>query len=108
MLVKLLPYSSLAEDAISGGLWDLSVLMDAVPTEGPNLALCILGRRCQVQCCFPYPVGKIPHTKWERIIPPPFQEAWKAFLDDLSKPKPSADKLDKHVQAGSTFLLYYL
>ena len=34
----------------------------------------------------------------EKVIPPPFQEAWKAFIDDLSKAKPSADKLDKHIQ----------
>ena len=45
-----------------------------------------------------YSGGKIPQCKWERIIPAPFEEAWKAFIDDLSKPKPSAEKLDKHVQ----------
>ena len=56
-----------------------------------------LGDVVRFSAAFQYPGGKIPHTKWERIIPP-FQEAWKAFLDDLSKPKPSADKLDKHVQ----------
>ena len=42
--------------------------------------------------------GKVPLCKWEKIIPPPFQEAWKAFIDDLSKAKPVADKLDKHIQ----------
>ena len=42
--------------------------------------------------------GKVPLCKWEKVIPPPFQEAWKAFIDDLSKAKPSADKLDKHIQ----------
>ena len=45
-----------------------------------------------------YTGGKIPQCKWEKIIPPPFQEAWKAFVDDLSKAQPSADRLDKHVQ----------
>ena len=52
---KVTPLAPLLRTRCSGGLWDLSVLMDAVPTEGPNLALCILGRRCQVQCCFPIP-----------------------------------------------------
>ena len=45
-----------------------------------------------------YSGGKLPHTRWEKIIPPPFQEAWRAFLEELAKPKPSADRLDGHVQ----------
>ena len=45
-----------------------------------------------------YVGGKLPNTRWENIIPPPFQEAWRAFLEELAKPKPSADKLDGHVQ----------
>ena len=58
-----------------------------------------------------YTGGKIPECKWQKIIPPPFQEAWKLFIDDLSKPKPSADKLDRYIQqlvplfACSTFEL---
>ena len=45
-----------------------------------------------------YVRGKLPNTRWENIIPPPFQEAWRAFLEELARPKPSADKLDGHVQ----------
>ena len=45
-----------------------------------------------------YVRGKLPDTRWENIIPPPFQEAWRAFLEELARPKPSADKLDGHVQ----------
>ena len=41
-----------------------------------------------------YVRGKLPNTRWENIIPPPFQEAWRAFLEELARPKPSADKLD--------------
>ena len=45
-----------------------------------------------------YVRGKLPNTRWENIIPPPFQEAWRAFLEELARTKPSADKLDGHVQ----------
>ena len=45
-----------------------------------------------------YSGGKLSHTRWEKIIPPPFQEAWRAFLEELAKLKLSADRLDGHLQ----------
>ena len=37
---------------------------------------------CTALC---YSGGKLPHARWEKIIPPPFQEAWRACLSYFSK-----------------------
>ena len=73
------PLCSITQNTGNAAIWYHQSVVDTLPTACAGVELCLNGQITFSKACR-LGANKIPHLKWEQIVPPPFLKAWFRFL----------------------------